>query len=314
MKPGDGSRPRRGWLLLAALLVLATTALTSCTDDVEDAPGSDTAPTATPVDAVPAQWPMPLDDYLRFEPELHDYVESLLVGECVIQAGYEWPVPGRSTDFSWPANFNQVGHRLFDPTIAERWGYHDAPAPDPQWLVALNAFSAFARTYSPSPAFSGEYDGCLRMAQSSHTSPTFADDYNFVVNLKNDALEAAHADQSVRSTVVQWEACVEDVLPGVDDPRAVLSDQARATRFGLWGVQRSLTATSEEKRVAAVDATCQVTSGYARALYDAQERNERAAIAANEVELDRIREAGTEHAQALMDLFDQLAPSPGSTL
>lgn len=310
----DGSPPRHARFLLAGLTVFTTAVMTSCADHVEREPAVAVASAATFTEDALRQWQMPLDDYLRFEPELHDYVESLLVGECLLQEGYEWPVPGRSSDFSWPANFNQIGHRLFDRTIAEQWGYHDAPAPDPQWAHALEAFSAFASTYTPSPGFSRDYDSCLRSAQYSYTSTTFADDYNFVVNLKNDALDAAHDDEGVRAAVVQWKACVQDVLPGVDNPRSVLSDQTRAARFGLWGAERSRTAASEEKRVAVVDATCQESSGYSRALYVAQELNERTALTANKVELDRIREAGSDHAEALLEMFGRLAPAPGSTL
>lgn len=305
--------PRRS-RIACCLIVLSPVLLWTLVGCTDSEARSGAAPTEPPSKADIDKWVMPLDTYIEFSPELHDYVEGLLVGECLIEAGYEWPVPGRAPDFSWPANYNEVGHRLFDVGIAERFGYHDAPATDPQWVLAQESFVLYTQSYAPSPDFSDTYDGCLRSAQAEHTSPRFADDYNTVASLKNDAYEAAKSDPRVVATLDDWSECVAGVLPGVSDPLSVLSDQSRAEKFGLWGDTRTQVPSLDERTVAVKDAECQVSSGYAAAFYGAQWDREFEASKLNEVELARIKSDGAEHARHLIDLFTQYAPPAGETL
>ncbi|WP_431791592.1 hypothetical protein [Microbacterium paraoxydans] len=296
-------------VLLAALLA-AGLFTSGCTAE----PSVETAPTPKSIAEADslidgmAEWAMPLDEYFTFAPELHDYVESLLVGECLNGSGYDWPVPVRDGAFAWPANFNVVGHRLFDRSIAERWGYHDAPAPDEKWVTDQEGFRAYAARYSSDAVFGRAYDDCLTKTQQSETPPRFVEGYNFIAVLKAEAFEEAASDPRVTETHQDWAECVSGVLPGVDKPSAVLEDRARAERFGLWGPTRTAGASTSERETAVKDAECRESSGYTTALYETQRERERLKIDEHVEELDKIADEGRQHEKRLRELFQELAP------
>jgi hypothetical protein len=280
------SRARLNPLVLAgATLIAASLALTGCS-----AGSTHTAATAVPnlpqknID----QWVLPLDNYIVGDTKASDYAGNLLVAPCVEKAGYSWNQPYRDITAGNGASFNSVGRRLFNPSIAEKWGYHFAPSPDTT-LAAANAFNASANAISP--AEQTVVTKCI--VQSRKTLPILSGSALIGANYASEAYDAAVSDSAVKAAASKWRACM--VPAGISDIPATPEDFPSASvtsRFGLGRLVLSNTppdVTPAEIKLATFDANCEESSGYLPALYKTEWDHQVTLMSKNADALDRAK-------------------------
>ncbi|MGN8552101.1 UNVERIFIED_CONTAM: hypothetical protein OHV15_05915 [Microbacterium sp. SLM126] len=296
------SRERGARAAAAALSVFALVGLVGCSAG-EDGP-------KRAVSAAQARWEMPLAEFQVYPAELENYAEQLLIGECLTAAGYEWPVPWRDTEFPLPANINPSGRWLFDVAIAERWGYHAAPVPDPAEVREWEEFRAFASTYAPDAEFDATFTACAD-ASRDPASAEYIDGWNWIVDLVTQANDEATNDETVEAAAEKWRDClapqVDFEVP--DNPWSEMPPLAVANEFGLTGDLATAVASPEEIRVAVADARCRDESGATIALYEAEHDAQERLVTENRARLERLRTDTLAHKESLMAVVGEHAPA-----
>lgn len=130
-------------------------------------------------------------------------------------------------------------------------------------------------------------------------------------SLAGAAYDAAKADEQTTGSAKRWRTCMEPY--GISDlPEAPheMPSRSMEERFGLMGSgARVPTSTSqgsaspEEIRVATGDAKCRQSSGYAKALYEAEVSQQSELIASNRDALERARAANARHAKRVRSVI-----------
>lgn len=256
-------------------------------------------------------WTMPLDEFKVFNPSLSNYAEQLLIANCLEQHGYEWPVPWQDIEFPHPETINSTALRIFNAEIAERYGYHDAPPPNPDEQLAWAEFTAFANGYAADDQFDSRFAGCGDEARDNQTEVD-ADGLNYIAGLEIQARDQISSDDGVLTSARAWRSClskvVNDELP--DDPWTQMPTPSMAEKFGIYGPNATSEPTAEEVLVAKSDAECRVSSGYASARYEAEWSAQEELVKSNRDKLDRIRHEAVAHAAELKVIIAENAPSP----
>jgi hypothetical protein len=257
-----------------------------------------------------AQWSMPLDEFRVFSPELSNYAEQLLISPCLVNKGYEWPVPWRNTNFPLPPDFNHVGYRLFNEGTASRWGYHFAPGANDAELKAWALFVSFSNSYAPDRNFDGAFQSCADAARDEATVEA-ADGYNYISDLATQARDVATQSESVVGLLPRWQECLQGrvsfSVPA--DPWAEMPPAGVASRFGLDGSNKTLTPSQEEIDAAVADAECRASTGLSTALYDAEWDQQAKLVTENRDQLERFRSGATELNEKLLTVVAEHAPA-----
>jgi hypothetical protein len=295
-------RERGGLIAAAALSTSVLVAIVGCSAGEDEQ--------ARVVSTAQARWEMPLAEFQVYPAELENYAEQLLIRDCLTAAGYEWPVPWRDPEFPLPANFNSSGRWLFDVAIAERWGYHAAPAADPTEAREWEEFRAFASTYAPDTEFDSTFTTCAD-ASRNPDSAEYIDGWNWIVDLVAQANDEAMGDETVKAAAEKWRVCL---APQVDfevpnNPWSEMPPLTVATEFGLTGDRATASATPEEIRVAVADARCRDESGATAALYEAEHDAQKRLVTENRARLDGLRDDTLAHKKSLMALVGEQAPA-----
>lgn len=257
-----------------------------------------------------SMWTMPLDEFKVFNPSLSDYAEQLLIAKCLEQQGYEWPVPWRDTDFPQPETVNDTALKIFNSDIARRYGYHDAPIPNPDEVLAWTDFTAWTNTYEPDDEFRSRFEACAEDARDERTV-TSADGLNYIASLEMQARDEISSKASVRDAAQAWQACLSDFvtfeLPR--DPWGEMPTPEMAREYGIYGSNPTDFATPDEISAAEADARCRDSSGYTEARYQAEWTAQEILVMNNRDKLDRIRTDAIDHAEALRTSIAENAPS-----
>jgi uncharacterized membrane protein len=240
-----------------------------------------------------AAWTMPLDQYVYTTDFAlgSDYAENLLVSPCMEKQGYSFPVPFLNLDALHGPSFNDAGARLFNLDLAQKFGYHVAPNPDPgaqQWKQII------ATAPKMSDAEFAVFSQCLKDARKQvHLLPQSA---QAASSYANDAMSRATTDGGVVAAAKAWRECMQPVgvsdLPDspLDMPSASLSQQ-----FGLNTDGGTDTITEDEIRIASADAQCQDDTGYRKQLYEATWKDQVETLQSNADDLKRSYDAIQKH-------------------
>jgi hypothetical protein len=211
-----------------------------------------------------AQYTLPLDAYQVLPGEM-SYASELLVKQCTQRRG----VTGyRVSDPPTPyLLLNPYFHKLFDLTIARRWGYS---GPDLTQVVRSPDSVAAMPTRDANIVFE-----CVKTANG--ILKTDNRQQNNVEQLIGVADGRARNRQSVRRALAAWKACLRPLgfadLP--DDPDLMPTDAERlAWHFPVLKQDtlyyKRRRASVAEIQGATKDAQCRESSGYAEGFYQAQ--------------------------------------------
>lgn len=240
-----------------------------------------------------ALWTMPLDQFVYTTDFAlaSDYAENLLVSPCMENAGFTFPVPWLNLEALHGPSFNDAGARLFTRELAEQYGYHVAPNPDPgaaEWREII----------ASSPKMSDEefatFTRCLTAARKQvHLLPQWA---QAASSYANDAMARARQEGSVSAAGRKWRDCMRPLgVSDLPDSPLDMPSQSLAQRFGMNQDGGDPTITDKEIQVAVADMKCQESSGYRHALYDATWQHQVETLNANSDDLKRSFDAIRRH-------------------
>jgi hypothetical protein len=257
-----------------------------------------------------SMWAMPLDEFKVFNPSLSNYAEQLLIAKCLEGQGYEWPVPWQDTDFPQPETVNDAALKIFNLDIARRYGYHDAPPPNPSDVLAWTEYTAWTNAYKPDDQFRSRFESCGEDARSDKTVAG-ADGLNYIASLEMQARDEISSIDPVRDAARAWKSCLSEFvtfeLP--DDPWGEMPTLEMAQEYGIYGSIRTEAASSEELSAAEADARCRDSSGYTEARYQAEWSAQETLVTANRDTLERIRDEAVAHTDELKTSIAENAPS-----
>ncbi len=253
---------------------------------------------------------MPLDEFKVFNPSLSNYAEQLLIAKCLEAQGYEWPVPWQDTEFPQPETVNSTALKIFNADIARRYGYHDAPVPNPAEADAWSEFSAFANSYEPDGAFRARFVACGDDARGDQTVVD-VDGLNYIASLEMQARDEISSSAAIRDAARSWKSCLSKAvtfdLP--KDPWSEMPTPAMAEEYGIYGPNLTDGPTAEEIAIAEADARCRDASGYTEVRYQTEWAAQEALVENNRDKLDRIRNEAVAHTAELKMTIAENAPS-----
>lgn len=259
-----------------------------------------------------AEWVMPLDDYIPDYWHLVDYAENLAVVPCMSEAGYDWKVPWQDPDGGNGPSMNASERKLFNPSLAQDWGYHQAPRDDP----SLPAWRAFVR--ETSAISQEEHDtlySCLDTVRKKKL-PALPGSAQLPSSLEQAAYEAALQDKTVVKAAAKWHACMlpQGVADLPDSPEDMPSPSLRK-QFSLDTVITDDSdlagpkVSPEEIKLASADAECRESSGWAAKLYDSEWRRHLTAVKENADALAVIKQQIAKYKTEVLDVISANAPS-----
>jgi hypothetical protein len=262
-------------LLCTALAAASTLLLSACGDS-----GSDSVDSGE-FDKNRAVYALPLDQFRAIDIAALTYAANLIVQPCMQEAGYEWPIPPYHPSSSADATTNSAGRRLFDPSIAQRYGYHLQPSARPEddeLAVALNSRQL-------SPAEEKARDLCFKERDTRLPLPSGLD---LADSLAGAAYDAARFDDETLERAQKWRTCMEPYgISDLPDAPIKMPSPSLDKRFQVGGSGTS--ASPEEIEIATADARCRESSGYAQQIYDVEFLRQLEAVAQNRDSLDRAR-------------------------
>ena len=252
------------------------------------------------------RWVNPLDSYVPMKSVASDYAEVLLNAKCMTAAGYDWQVPWRDLKGDNGPSWNSVDRRLFNVSLASKYGYHDGPpersSTNPEW-------EAFAHK-KISPAEDAALTRCIE--HDRKRLPTLdGATANLAMGYIGAAIDNAIQDGGVLTAMKKWKACMTPVgivdLP--DSPLRMPTESIR-TRFGIDLSESASTGTAsaEEITIAVADAACQDSSGFSKAFYNAEWDASVVLYKENADALAVAREAIEQHDAAVEAIIDANMP------
>lgn len=254
---------------------------------------------------LPAQdvdrWVMPLDRFMDPNDIASDYAETLLMGPCMRDSGFDWDVPWRDTDAAYRSTSSPAGIRIFNTQIARQYGYRSAPVMDP----GAAAWTAWAYR-EIGEAELAAMKRCREQVRATEL-PLLPGEAQFANDLAFQAYDAAEQDGGVRDAARTWRDCMADA--GVPDLPATPKDMP-----SLWLIEKldlgdpNATASAEEIRYATADAECREGSGYVDAFYQVLWDKEAALVRDNADALLRIEAVVTEHREQVTQIINEHAP------
>lgn len=293
-----GLRPRRPFLARsAAIVVVSATAVLSAgcgSDDlgsVEKELGShrDLATYALPLDEVSVSsstWP--------------NYVENVLVKNCMDSKGVEWTIPAAPDVIgAAPKSTNRFGRRIFDLKVASELGYRqDGGATKEQ--LELNSRKL---TDQQQAAF----NECVAKMRKEVPAPP----QSLVFDYASAAYSSTMADPEVLDATEKWRRCLSEqgygqYVEGADN----YGDVAVKVLEELYGTDSPTSdepVAAKEIEVATADAKCQESTGYLKLVYSTEYDEQLRQAVGHESQLRAQREATTHYTKKI----DQIAASLG---
>lgn len=293
--PGLRGVPRR---VLTALVTtaVAVASLAGCSDSAP------TSPVALPEKNID-QWVLPMDQYqLRWADQFREeYVQAQLAADCMQSAGYDLEVPWR--DLNGPVvrpNRNSVGRKIFTRDLAETYGYHAGPSPEPtigDWLAYGESLGDLSDEQQTA------LGTCIERAHEE--LPPLSLEANLAAGITFGAYEGALEDDEVKAAADRWRECM---LPlGITDlPTSPLDmPPASISTDVLDSPAEEPNVSPAEIAIATHDFDCRVSSGFREALYEAEWSRQVELLDQHLDELVRygqIFEERREHVNALLGL------------
>lgn len=246
------------------------------------------------------RWVLPLDEFHGLNYAISDYAEALLIEECMLEAGFAYPVgePKRMDSPPEPT-LNDAYRQLFDEELAAEFGYGGPPV-EP----VIASLTPEERAALESDEGQAAFDRCVNEAREELPLPP---DRDLVESLASAAYSSAEANEEVLDAASKWRECMAST--GISDlpvtPQQMPTESLRAA----WGKppggedQAYQPPTTEEIEVAVQDARCQETSGFAQAFYDAEWDAQMEMLADNEDALMRLKAANDAHAELVEEIL-----------
>ena len=229
-------------------------------------------------------WSMPLDGYAQPGWSEAGYAETLLDQSCLRELDIDFPAP-------WATLDGLRADSVHDETPVRG---NDAPAL--AWSRPLSAEAAAERGYHPASDRGANRDGWRRWGEDPERNAAFAradpdavarcfrasrhelgtDDDGAAQEasmtakrLTFRAADAARREPAVVAAAARWRTCLAPEAPSAppEDPHGMPTGAMRQA-FGTSG--RALPVTDAETTLAERDVSCQGSSGYRKALYDAE--------------------------------------------
>lgn len=230
------------------------------------------------------RWTMPLDGFAQPGSSEAGYAESLLDQPCLRALGIDFPVPWATVD------------GLSAESVADEGPERGNPSPALAWSRPLTTDAAAERGYHPAPQEGANRDGWRAWVEDADHRAAFDDvDQDAVTRCFEDsrrelgtddedgavqtasavakrltfvAADAARRDPAVTAAADRWRTCLDpstaQALP--DDPH----DMPTAAIRQEFEIEARPAASAGEIALAEEDVACQSSSGYRRALYDAE--------------------------------------------
>ena len=228
-----------------------------------------------------------------------NYAENLVIRDCMKEQGHTWLVDPLPDDYL-PPTLNQNMRKLFNVSLAKRFGYHGAPSP-------LDAGPATEQRESP--AAERARRACMETDMREQVPENTWN--GFASSLAGAAYDGAKANQKVHDAITRWHDCMQPFgisdLP--DEPYAMPGPTLRAKYFKDPGPDgtgfEETEPTPAEIKVATADATCQEESGFLHALYQAEWDRQLDLVATNEDELARVAADTARLTKTVDDIIDR---------
>lgn len=237
------------------------------------------------VERDPAAWTMPLDGWVQPGWGKQDYAEDLVIQPCLRRAGIDFPVPwatiagleAASDADDTPERGNTAPARSWtlplDADRARSRGYHRPST--------AGANEVGMRTWGEDPERNAAFDRASRRAvdrcfhQGYRTLGTDDEDgadqsaSTTAKELTYLAAIAAREDDPVVAAAARWRTCMRPAA--VSDLPAAPSGMPSPSMRDDFGTELTASTVQDaEVAVAERDVACQDSSGYRRALYDAE--------------------------------------------
>jgi hypothetical protein len=223
-----------------------------------------------------SEWRLPLDQYLPPLIDVEYDAQQVFVHKCMAEAGHGWVVrldpAGTTTGESW----NAAGRKLFSVELAETNGYGNSgqiarsPEAEQARLDGENSRRVVAEQ-APEVA-----ESCFDQSTTVLDDEPSWQVYDLAMEIAGGASGDAQESPEVKEAASRWRECMADAglpdLPAVPEemPPASVDDGGGSAIDAPYSVGDEFDVSTEERRVAVADATCQDSSGYASALYDAE--------------------------------------------
>ncbi len=267
-------------------------------------------------------WSMPLDGYAEPGWSETGYAVDLLAEPCLADLGIDHAVPWATLD------------GLRAESVADETPERGNPSPALAWSRPLTADAAAERGYHPAPqdganaggrrdrtedpernaafvaADQAAVDRCFR--QSRRELGTDDDGAAQSASMTAKRLTFLAADQARHDPVVvgaaaRWRDCLAPDAPSVlpEDPHGMPTGAMRQA-FGISGL--ALPVTEAETTLAEQDVACQQSSGYRKALFDAQWSRLLHVTATDAAVLDAAEPDQVAVAERVAATIERLAP------
>lgn len=233
----------------------------------------------------PAAWTMPLDGYVQPGGRKDTYATNLVIQPCLRDAGIDFPVPWATI-----AGLDAASDQDETPERGNT-------SPALSWSTPLDAETARTRGYHGPSTVGANEDGMKAWGEDPKRNAAFAnaserettrcfrqgsrtlgtDDVSGAVQsasivakrLTYLAATAAREDDTVVAAAAKWHACMAPA--GLPDLPATPNGMASRSIRTDYGTTISTTPVQDgEVAIAKRDVACQASSGYRRALYDAE--------------------------------------------
>jgi len=247
-----------------------------------------------------AAWTLPLTQYLPHNWEPADYASTLLAADCMAKAGYSWKPPVETIDPPGGESWNVGGRKLFNPELAEKYGYGNSPM-----TVVPEQETAAQRRFDESSVSIGQagadqLGACLH--QGRKQLGWVADPTSYAQDLSLAARPSRADEAAVKAASKRWRACMRSAaVPDLpSDPNEMPSPSVDSSS-GIDVIDR--TASAHERQVAVQDAKCQESSGWAEAEYRAEWNAEVPLFQENADRLERYQRIRDRQAEEAMQII-----------
>jgi len=228
-----------------------------------------------------AVYALPLDQFRAIDIAALTYAANLIVRPCMQKGGYDWPIPPYHPNSSADETTNSAGRRLFDPSIAQRYGYHLQPSARPE----EDELAATLNSRRLSPAEEKARDACFKERDARLPLPSGLD---LADSLAGAAYDAARLDEGTLDRAREWRDCMAPYgISDLPDSPIKMPSPSLDKRFQVGGSGTS--ASSEEIEIATADARCRESSGFSRQIYDVEFAQQLESIAQSREALERAK-------------------------
>lgn len=238
-------------------------------------------------------WQLPLDQFsFTFAASREEsHATGVLFETCMEEAGFTQPHILFLTESV--SSYNPVGRKLFTPGLAAKWGYREAHGPDyfPNYAAHMAENS---RELGPEEQEAD--DACMSRVRTR--LPDIGSTANVISGLAFQANRAASNRPQVLAAIGLWRECMTPVgISDLPDTPEDMPTPSMADEFGMANddVIAEPTITNREREIAVKDADCRVSSGFAKAAYEAEWDAQAAILAKNADAISRTGDHIAKH-------------------